>query len=401
MSTPKPGQIRCPTCHSSTPPAAYCTACGAPIPASARMRPRGMDRSELEERLRARRPNEGPFRRGGVQGDEGAWARPFEPEPEDALARREEPGDLPARHVDNLPADYEAPAYEEPAYEEPAYQPPPPAPARPEPTRAEPQWRRGDPLPPEPEPEPARPVEPALQVRRGAPPAPVAYAVPEEPEEPYLDEDDEYLDEYDYPYGDATQEVPRRSGGGPLMIVGLAALGLAALLAGVLLSGLFAPGPGVALESPTPTERPAASAAATPSDAASAEASGSPVPSDGPPQTFDDGFTADTQPCAAEPESPTGCDSSGTQIAAGDPLWVWIGFKRGTNDDVIGITVVDTASGSSVADASYELARLGAQSDRFNGWLKFPFSGIGAGDYQIRISRNGVPAAEASFSVGG
>ena len=110
-----------------------------------------MDRSELEERLRARRPNEGPFRRGGGQGDEGAWARPVEPEPEDALARREEPGDLPARHVDNLPADYEAPAYEEPAYEEPAYQapayqdpayqPPPPAPARPEPTRAEPQWR--------------------------------------------------------------------------------------------------------------------------------------------------------------------------------------------------------------------------------------------------------------------
>ncbi|HEX2141811.1 MAG TPA: hypothetical protein VHK28_05970, partial [Candidatus Limnocylindria bacterium] len=63
--TPKPGQIRCPTCHRSTPPAAYCTQCGSPIPASARVRPRGMDRDELEERIRGRRPGEG-FRRGSA-----------------------------------------------------------------------------------------------------------------------------------------------------------------------------------------------------------------------------------------------------------------------------------------------------------------------------------------------
>ncbi len=186
------------------------------------------------------------------------------------------------------------------------------------------------------------------------------------------------------------------------MIVGFAALGLAALLAGVLLSGLFGPGAGVAADTPTPSATPSIAVEATPTPgAATPGPSSSATSSDGPPVAFDDGFTASAQPCADEPASNTGCDSSGAQIAVGDKLWVWIGFSKGTNDDVLGITLVDAGSGEAVADASYELAKLGAQSDRFNGWLKFPFSGLAAGSYEIRISRNGAPAAVTPFTVSG
>ncbi|HET8587615.1 MAG TPA: hypothetical protein VFM74_07045, partial [Candidatus Limnocylindria bacterium] len=106
------------------------------------------------------------------------------------------------------------------------------------------------------------------------------------------------------------------------------------------------------------------------------------------------------QPCAEEPTGPDGCGSSGAQVAAGDALWVWIGFKKGTSDDVLGISLVNTESGESVADASYELAKLQADGT-FNGWLRFSFSGMSAGSYQIRVSRNETPAAEASFEVVG
>ena len=52
-----------------------------------------MDRDELDARIRQRRGPETPYRRGGYadewSGDAGGYA-PFEPEPEDALAVREE-----------------------------------------------------------------------------------------------------------------------------------------------------------------------------------------------------------------------------------------------------------------------------------------------------------------------
>ncbi len=110
MPTPKPGQIRCPTCSRSTPPAAYCTQCGSPIPVSVRARPRGLDREELEERVRGRRPEEAPFRR-GTEPDPSDVYQPFTPEPEDALAVRETEGSEPEPpRVDNAPPDlYESP----------------------------------------------------------------------------------------------------------------------------------------------------------------------------------------------------------------------------------------------------------------------------------------------------
>src|SRR5688500_16319548 len=111
MPTPKPGQIRCPTCHRPTPPAAFCTQCGAAIPGSARTRPRGMDRDELEQRIRTRRPGEGGLRRGTQLDEEERTARaggyvPFVPEPEDSMAVREEEEPLqPAANVDNASPD--------------------------------------------------------------------------------------------------------------------------------------------------------------------------------------------------------------------------------------------------------------------------------------------------------
>ncbi|MGH2358459.1 MAG: hypothetical protein ACRDGJ_10700, partial [Candidatus Limnocylindria bacterium] len=90
MATPKPGEIRCPTCHRSTPPATFCQQCGSRIPADALARPRGMDRDELQERIRARREGGDPWRRGAPPaGESGAHGgERFEPQPEDATARR-------------------------------------------------------------------------------------------------------------------------------------------------------------------------------------------------------------------------------------------------------------------------------------------------------------------------
>jgi hypothetical protein len=416
MSTPKPGQIRCPTCHGSTPPASFCTQCGAPIPTNARTRPRGFDRDELEERLRARRPEDVPYRRGAVSGEapDGGHPhpfQPFEPEPEDAFARHES-ADEPPRHIDNLPPQYDASAYDAPRHDEPAYEPPRYEPPRHDQPGDEPRWPDRDLRHDEPrtsEPPPVAPLPPTAAPGVGDQPryeepryAEQRYAQAPAEEPSPLPDDDEYLDDYDYPYDDPGYDEPRRSGGGPLMLVGFAALGLAALFAGVLLSGLFGPGAGVAADSPTPSATASVAAEATPTaGAASPAASDGATSSDGPPVAFDDGFTAEAQPCADEPDSKDGCESSGAQIAAGDKLWVWIGFTKGTNDDVLGITLVDTASGEAVADASYELAKLQAQADRFNGWLKFPFSGLVDGSYQIRVSRNGAPAAEAPFTVGG
>ena len=103
MATPKPGEIRCPTCHRSTPPAAFCTQCGSAIPPDARTRPRGMDRDELQERIRARRSGGDPYRRGSVDDTPVAYGR-YEPDPTDADARRPGAADQPRTdHLDDTP----------------------------------------------------------------------------------------------------------------------------------------------------------------------------------------------------------------------------------------------------------------------------------------------------------
>ncbi len=405
MSTPKPGQIRCPTCHSSTPPASFCTQCGQPIPSSALARPRGLDRDELEERLR-RRPVDGPYRRGTSAAEgvaaAGAFAQPFEPEPEDELALHG-PADAAEAEsrVDNLGPQSEAlPAGSLPAR---------PLPADPAARR----WPREAPKLPgaapyrfEPGPEPPWPVEPQQHAaspprpvgpeRSSGTPAPAApVAVQPEPEDEHVG-DNAYA--YDYDYDDAQpyyRDEPASSGTSPLLIVGIIGLGLVALFGGVLLAGMLGRSPGVGQASPTPTAT-VVEQTASPTTRASAGPTSSAAASGGPPGTFPDGFTASVQPCATKQMNRDGCKESGATVTGGT-VWVWAGFTKGTGDDVVGVTLVDKTGGA-LQDASLELSKINC-GQACNGWLTFSFSGLTAGHYKLRVSRNGAPAAEAPFTV--
>ncbi|HEX5397230.1 MAG TPA: hypothetical protein VFX74_09130 [Candidatus Limnocylindria bacterium] len=381
MSTPKPGQIRCPTCHESTPPAAFCTRCGQPIPPSALARPRGLDRDELEERLHGRRPGDSPYRRGADAGGAAAASAfdRFEPEPADAMAvRRPATSGDPVRRIDNLSAS------------------PDDALAVPGPDQPAPRWpreapRRADPNPwGEPAPRPAN--EPEAPPQYAPEPEEAPSHIPPEADDAYYD----YGSDYDYDAG-TPYYADERGSGGPWLIAGIISLGLVALLGGVLVSGLFSGGPGVARETATPTVQ------ATPTTTPSAEVSPTPAPSSeasqGPPGTFADGFTASVQPCATSDMTSDGCVEDGSTLS-GDTVWVWAGFTKGTGEDVVGVTLVDSASGDEIQDASLELSRVNC-TNICNGYLKFSFGGVTAGEYTLRVSRNGTFAAEAPFTVSG
>lgn len=405
MSSPKPGQIRCPTCHRSTAPAAFCTHCGSPIPSSAVTRPRGMDRDELDARIRGRRVDPA-FRRGAYADewgdpDVGGYA-PFQPEPEDALAvRTDAPDAAQAPRVDHM-------------RDEP---PPPPAAAPADP------WRRGREVPePEPEPEPPGslvpplpPFDPTPPVVADEVPAPIqhdpwagraAEVPPPIDEGPYAaaDDDEGWPAEEAY-YVPAHDDDDRRGGSSVLPIVGFVALGVIALLVGVFFSNLFSSDEPVAQVTPTPSVA-ASSAAAAPTDSAAPSSagpstSGQPNASGGPPITFPDGFIATTQPCVSQPNA-SGCNSDGATNSGS--IWVYISFEKGQRDDVLGMTILD-AAGAVVAQASIELAQVNCPADvACNGWILFPgfgtpYSDLESGDYKIRINRNGLPAAEADFTV--
>lgn len=433
MSTPKPGQIRCPTCHRSTAPAAYCTHCGSAIPSSAVVRPRGMDRDELDARIRSRRV-ETPYRRGGYAdewGDTPGGYAPFAPEPEDALAQRREAEPAAPAHVDHM-ADQQVDAWVPPPA--PPASEPPAAADRPDP------WRRGREVEEpqrvdEPEPEEPRapgalvpPLPPLIidptPVQTEAEPEPLPAAPQAHPdpwaarpveapppaeEPPYAatsaDDDEGWPADEAY-YVPADESYQRRGGGSALPIIGFGALGLLAILFGVFFSNLMGGDP-AARASATPSATVSASIEATPSETAVSSGSagpsqsGQPNASEGPPITFPDGFTATTEPCVSQPNA-SGCESDGATNSGS--IWVYIGFNAGRRDDVLGMTILDDA-GAVVAQASIELAEVNCPANvPCNGWLLFPgfgtpYTGLDPGDYTIRINRNGLPAAEADFTV--
>jgi hypothetical protein len=407
MSTPLPGQIRCPTCHRSTPPAAFCTQCGAAIPASARARPRGLDREELQDRIRVHRPGDAAFRRGTPLGEGPEQPpspyQPFRPEPEDELVLpAAEVGEV-AAHVDNTPPGFDERAPEPPPTppvappRAPVFRQPPAATPPPTPRRIVP---AAVPVtPPSPVPEPV--VAPAA-AQAAPPPAPRAEQVaePEQPFEPSQPYDP--AEPYDYRYRPPDDEWGRRgSGMSPLAIGGFVLLGVLAIGVGAFIAGIF--GGGVAVESPTssPIVSVAPSEALEPSAAPSSGAS-LPVPTPGPSSgsvvTFPDGFTARTEPCAEEPSTDKGCNSSGSTVSGGS-VWVWVGFRKGNNSDVLSVSILD-AAGTSVGDGSLALGSLGC-GDSCNGWGRFRFNGLAVGNYTIEVRRNGELAAEASFTVTG
>ena len=374
MATPKPGEIRCPTCHRSTPPAAFCTQCGSAIPSDARARPRGMDRDELQDRIRARRSGGDPYRRGGMADDEPPGYQRYEPDPTDAQARRPQHGDATRRdHLDEAAAAAPAP--------------------QPDLTRDRDEWAR-----------------PASAPTAGAAPAPdwapPPSDVPVEDGAPY--EEPGYVDNFDdaaydgdaYPYAyDEWTEPERKSGAGAFAILGFLALGVLALISGAVLAGIFDGGPtaGAGDATPTPVATAAATVAATPSPSAaatgSAGPSGSPGSSGGP-IVFPDGFTAEAQPCLPGSASESGCASNGA--VNGGAVDIWIGFQNGNGSDVIEV-VLEAPDGTSV-DQAIDLAGIGCGA-ACNGYTWFGFSNLEPGNYVVQVSRNGEPAGSTTFEV--
>ena len=397
MATPKPGEIRCPTCHRSTAPAAFCTQCGSPIPADARARPRGLDREELQERVRGRRPTDEPYRRGAIPGGAAATPRApapraasyetFTPEPEDhAAVRPSDEGELPAARVDRYRD--EAPPDESGSSAEPAL-------------------RRGQLVPEEDEPLVA-PLPPSSWDT----PPPLAKEAPAYVEPHYAERGEpEHVDYYDdaayagedpYAYAyESDLEEPRRGGASALAIVGLLVLGVAALFAGAMLAGVFngdRAGIGV-----TPTPSGAGSTAVTPTSSPSiaptASASGpssTPQGSDGS-IAFADGFEAHAAACKPGAADLNGCTKSGA--TNGGDVWIWVGFRRGDASDALSASV-ETAAGDPVGEGNIDLARIGCKSN-CTGWTYFPFENLKAGKYMVRVTRNGDPAARTSFEVKG
>ncbi|MEO6578721.1 MAG: hypothetical protein ABIO99_07490 [Candidatus Limnocylindria bacterium] len=379
MATPKPGEIRCPTCHRSTAPAAFCTQCGSAIPSDARIRPRGMDRDELQDRIRARRSGADPYRRGGDADDLGPAYERFEPEPEDARARRAQRQE--ARRTDALE---ERPPPPPPTESAAAAAAIPPA-ERPDITREHDDWT-------------ARPAA-------AIPPPPAAAQEVVEPE--HIDHYDEAAydpDEYPYAYDEWDDDRDRRpSGAGAFAILGFLGLGVLALLGGAVLAGVFSDNPGTGAIDPTLTPSPTVSESLAPSVAPSvapsadpsADPSGEPTASGGP-VVFPDGFTAEAQPCIPGSAGGDGCDSNA--VSNNGNVWVWVGFSNGTQSDVIGADLIGP-DGTTVGEGSIDLARIGCKPRCPGGWTYFPFSGLGPGTYNVEITRNGEPAGITSFEV--
>jgi hypothetical protein len=361
MSTPKPGQIRCPTCSQSTPPAAFCTQCGSPIPASARVRPRGMDRDELEERVRQRRPGEAAFRRGSELEATGAYEQ-YTPEPEDALAVRDPDagGDEPP-HIDRTP-----PAFDEPPR---AAAPTPP------PSSAGPPVQ----LPPEPEPEP----EPE--------PAPEAWQASG-------DWDD---GEPPYPYPYPAPEDDRRDSSA-LPLIGFAALAIMALAVGVILAGVFAGPSGVGDATPTPSavssSDPTLEPTETPAASIAPSVDATPEPTDGP-VTFADGAQLTIQPCGTYEFKPdlSGCLVDGSTRDAGT-VWVLAVFRKAHGTDSLSVllrSATDTLDRGDVV--------LGDVVDcptSCSGliWAAI-YRDLQPGEYELVLRRNGDFADTATFVV--
>jgi hypothetical protein len=392
MATPKPGEIRCPTCHRSTAPAAFCTQCGSPIPADARARPRGLDRDELQERVRLRRPTEEPYRRGAVPRAAAASTasayEAFTPEPEDQAVIR--PADEPSvARVDHYRD--EAPPVDAPS--------------------VEPALRRGQLVSEEEEPLVA-PLPPSSwdsppPVRDEAPPyVEPGYAERDEPEHVDYYDDAAYAGEDPYAYAyEADLDQPRgSSGAGVLAVVGLLVLGVVALFGGALLAGIFNGDRGIGGLTPTPSATASAEptvAPTAPSVAPTSSAAGpssTPQASDGS-VAFPDGFEAKAAPCKFGAAELSGCTASG-ETNNGD-VWIWVGFRNGSASDALN-AALKTAAGDPIGEGNVDLGAIGCtRAPTCNGWTRFGFENLKPGKYIVRVTRNGDPAARTSFEVKG
>jgi hypothetical protein len=410
MSTPKPGQIRCPTCLRSTPPAAFCTQCGSPIPPSARARPRGLDREELDERIR-RRPGENAFRRGGSPDDAGRPGYvPFEPEPEDALAVRAEE-EAAARHLDNLPP--------EPDVTRPVD--PPPRRGWESPPPSDQEWPAADAGTASRAPEPEAEPEPEYAEREPGPDAgpdesdyaEPAYATDRAPDYPPEAYDDAPYgrpeDAYAYPYQSSDDG---RGGGSALPIVGFVVLCVLALAVGAVLAGLLGgeepigqatPSPSVAA-SEEPSEQPSQEPSAAPSESAG---EATPQPSDGP-VAFDDGALLTIQPCGSNgyrqqavgnPEE-NACQVDGSTVTDGR-VWAFVVFSDTGGSDRLQVRLITNGQVENEQELTIDSV-LNDCGDSCGGLIYgATYVELLPGEYELELLRNGDFADRATFTVEG
>jgi hypothetical protein len=358
-----------------------------------------MDRDELQDRIRQRRSVGEPYRRGAPADAYTGYER-YEAEPEDAQARRAARPNERRQDVfrDREPVAAAAPPLPLPSPAAPP-QPkdpregslvPPIEPAFPEVTREADDWAR-----------------PATSVASAPPstetPPPADWPVEEAEYAEHVDnfDDDAAYDEEGYPYAYEWDDRDRRSSGaGAFAILGFLALGVLALLGGAVIAGLFSGDPNTGAADPTLTPSPTlteslaptptVAPSVTPSAAASASAGAS-----GEPVVFPDGFTAQTQPCIPGSAGTNGCNSNGASNSGS--VWVWVGFRSGTQADVMSATVL-SEDGTVIGNGSIELARINC-GRVCNGWTYFPFGNLQPGTYDVMVERNGQLAAETEFTV--
>ena len=344
--------------------AAFCTQCGAAIPSSVQARPRGMDRQELDERIRQRRPGDARLRRGAAleAHDAPAGYVPFEAAPEDAQAVRETT-DAPPSRVDNTPPDFDVAPRPQPS---------------PQPFEAQTPYREvnGWAQPP---------AEPAA--------APAWAAAEEEGEaadhEPY-DEAEE-----GYPY---SSDNRRGGGSGMLPVIGFVLLAILALGVGAALAGILGGG-GAASTSPTATPSQSAAgsqpASAEPT-ASEGEGNPTPEPTDGP-VAFPDGAEITVQPCATQGMSFTGCSVDGSTISR-RTMWVWIGFKKAVGTDTF--TLELRSDGQTIDQQDNELWTVLDCPGTCSGYLiGAAYRDLDPGEYQLIVRRNDDFADSATFTV--
>lgn len=358
-----------------------------------------MDRDELQDRIRQRRSGGEPYRRGAPADGYTGYER-YEAEPEDAQARRagrpnERRHDVfrdrePAAAAPSLPppAPVEFPGRDDPRESSLV---PPIEPASTEVTREADDWAR-----------PATSVASAPPPTEAPPPA--DWPVDDAGYGEHVDnfDDEATYDEEGYPYAyEWDDDRDRRpSGAGAFAILGFLALGVLALLGGAVIAGLFSGDPTTGAADPTLTPSPtlAESLAPTPTVAPSATPSAAVSPSvgaSGEPVVFPDGFTAQTQPCIPGSAGTNGCNSNGASNSGS--VWVWVGFRSGTQDDVMSATVL-SEDGTVIGNGSIELARINC-GRVCNGWTYFPFGNLQPGTYDVMVERNGQLAAETEFTV--
>jgi hypothetical protein len=234
----------------------------------------------------------------------------------------------------------------------------------------------------------------------------VEAAVPPQVDEPayvdnYEDADDEAGYAYEYDEWDEGRER-RSSGAGAFAILGFLALGVLALGLGAVFAGILGGDPNTGGIDPTLTPSPTIEESVAPSEAASASPStdasaapSNPPPASGEPVVFPDGFTAEAQPCIPGSASTNGCSSNASSNSGA--LWIWVGFEKGTPDDVIGAEIIGP-EGNTVGTGSIDLSSINCARP-CKGWTYFQFGNLEPGSYEVEITRNGDLAGTTEFEV--